>query len=412
MKFLRSVYFKAAMDTVRRSKGRSFWTMVGIIIGVTSVISIVAIGEGIKQQVGVQLHQFGPNVITVRTAQLSTQSGGSTSSSFEALGGFSVTSPLTLNDINVVSRVKGVNASAPLTLVDGSVTGDYGSYNKGVVIGTSSQLPSLFNQSLEYGAFFNSSQMGSNVAVLGENIADKIFNEDVPLGRTFTFHNQQFIVVGIFNEFPSAPLSQQADFNDAVFIPNQIAEQLTNKTAPTYEIMARASNKKDVSSVAKKIKSALDTAHGGSSGFSVLTGNQNLVVNNNILDLLTHLIAGVAGISLLVAGIGIMNVMLVSVAERVREIGIKKAVGATNRQILNQFVMEAVLISFIGGLIGIALSYLIDLILRLLTSLRPDITWQIVIIAAGVSLFEGIFFGSIPAIKAARKDPIDALRAE
>jgi len=244
MNFFRSTYFKAARDSVRRSKGRSFWMMAGIIIGVTSVISIVAIGEGIKQQVGVQIHQFGPNLITVRTAQLSTQSGGSTSSSLEALSGFSVTSPLTSRDISTVSNVKGVNASAPLTLVDGSVTGDYGSYNKGIVIGTSPDLPSLFNQSMEYGAFFNSSQTGSNVAVLGQDVANKIFNEDVPLGRTFIFHNQQFIVVGIFNQFPSAPLSQQADFNDAVFIPNQIAEQLTNNTAPTYEIMARASRMK------------------------------------------------------------------------------------------------------------------------------------------------------------------------
>jgi len=386
--------------------------MAGIIIGVTSVISIVAIGEGIKQQVGVQIHQFGPNLITVRTAQLSTQSGGSTSSSLEALSGFSVTSPLTSRDISTVSNVKGVNASAPLTLVDGSVTGDYGSYNKGIVIGTSPDLPSLFNQSMEYGAFFNSSQTGSNVAVLGQDVANKIFNEDVPLGRTFIFHNQQFIVVGIFNQFPSAPLSQQADFNDAVFIPNQIAEQLTNNTAPTYEIMARASNKNEVKDIAKKIKSALNNTHGGSSGFSVLTGNENVAVNNNILDLLTSLIAGVAAISLLVAGIGIMNVMMVSVSERVREIGIKKAVGATNRQILSQFVMEAVLISLIGGLIGIVLSFLIDLLLRLLTSLRPNITWQIVVIATLVSIFEGILFGSLPAIKAATKDPIDALRAE
>jgi len=120
----------------------------------------------------------------------------------------------------------------------------------------------------------------------------------------------------------------------------------------------------------------------------------------------------VAAISLLVAGIGIMNVMMVSVSERVREIGIKKAVGATNRQILSQFVMEAVLISLIGGLIGIVLSFLIDLLLRLLTSLRPNITWQIVVIATLVSIFEGILFGSLPAIKAATKDPIDALRAE
>jgi putative ABC transport system permease protein len=381
--------------------------MLGIIIGVMSVISIVSIGQGIKDQVGLQIHQYGSNLITVRTGQL-----GAGSNSLENVSGFSVTAPLTANDINTVSKTRGVSSSAPLTLVGGNIYGENGLYKPGIVIGTSAALPSLLNQSLAFGSFFGSGQMGSQVAIIGQNVAAQMFNENVPLGRSFTFHGQSFIVQGIFNQFSTAPLSQQADFNNAIFIPNDQAEALTNNTAPTYEVFARADKKSDTKKVAANITQALDAAHGGSSGFIVLTGNQNLSSNNDILSLLTSLTAGVAAISLLVAGIGIMNVMLVSVSERVREIGIKKAVGATNRQIRNQFMVESALISLIGGLIGVLLSCAIELSLRIATNLRPEITWQIVVIATGVSLLVGIIFGTVPAVKAARKDPIDALRAE
>jgi ABC-type antimicrobial peptide transport system permease subunit len=280
------------------------------------------------------------------------------------------------------------------------------------VIGTTPDLPSLLNQSMAYGVFLSDLDEGSNAAVLGQHAADVMFDESVPLGRSFTFHGQTFVVRGIFNQFTNTPLSQQADFNNAIFIPFDVAESLTNNTAPTYAILARPddANKTDV--VATRIKQALDRTHGGQSGFEILTGSQNLGTSETILNLLTKLIAGIAAISLLVGGIGIMNVMLVSVAERTHEIGIRKAVGATNQQILSQFMIESSVLTLSGGLIGIGLSFLIDLILRVFTTLQPDISWQVVVLASGVSLLVGVIFGSIPAVKAARKDPINALRSE
>lgn len=402
---------RTGIDSVRKSKVRSFWTMLGIIIGVSSVISIVAIGDGIKYQIGGQIHHYGSNLITIRTSELKVGAGTS-NSNIGDLSGFSVSGTLTTKDINTVSQASGVGASAPLTLVSGNVKGQNGIFKSGYVIGTSSALPSLLNQSLAFGNFFSDSDNNSTVAILGQHAADAMFNENVPLGQSLSFHGQTFIVDGIFNQFNATPLSQQADLNNAIFIPNDVAESLTDNTAPTYEILARSNNTYQTKLVAHNIQAALNYSHGGDSGFSVLTGNQNLAVNNSILDLLTRLIAGVAGISLLVAGIGIMNVMQVSVSERVREIGIKKAVGATNRQILSQFMVEASLLSLLGGIIGIALAYLIEISIRLATDLRPTISWQIVVIASGVSLIVGVVFGTVPAVKAARKDPIDALRAE
>ncbi len=412
IRFRYGAHLRAGFDSVRGAKFRSFWTMLGIIIGVMSVISIVGIGQGIKNQIGGQIHGYGADLITVRPTSLQLSSSASSATNINTLAGLSVSGPLTNKDINTVSQTYGVGSSAPLTLLNGKVKGPKGAYQDGFIIGTSEELPGLLNQSMQYGNMFNSGDNGGYVAVLGEHAAESLFNEDVPLGSSFSFHGHSFIVEGIFNEFNITPLSQQADFNNAIFIPNAIAESLTNSTAPTYEILARPSNSTQTQLVANNIQAALNSSHGGQSGFTVRTGNQNLDDNNNVLDLLTKLIAGVAAISLLVAGIGIMNVMLVSVSERVREIGIRKAVGATNRQILGQFMVEAGLISFVGGLLGIGLAYLIDLVMRAATNLTPDISWQIVAIASGVSLLVGIVFGTVPAIKAARKDPIEALRAE
>ncbi|HVA11083.1 MAG TPA: ABC transporter permease [Candidatus Dormibacteraeota bacterium] len=404
-------HLRAGVDSVRSAKLRSFWTMLGVIIGVTAVISVVAIGEGVKQQIAGQIHHLGNNFITIRPAQLHTGSGTSDNQA-NLLTGLSVSGPLTVNDITTVGATPGLADSTPLTITSGSIKGDYGTYNGGFVIGTSDALPSLLNQSLAFGAYFSSQNDGDNVAVLGQSAANSLFNETVPLGRSFLFHGQSFIVVGIFNQFTTTPLSQEANFNNAVFIPNSVAETLTNNTAPTYEILARPTVAAQTASVAANIRNRLNAEHGGQSGLSVLTGNQNIAANDSILELLTRLIAGVAAISLLVGGIGIMNVMLVSVTERTHEIGIRKAIGATNLQILSQFIIEATLLSLSGGLIGIVLSYAIDLAIRLTTTIQPSISWQIVAVAGGVALLIGVIFGSVPAFKAARKNPIESLRSE
>lgn len=411
MKTLTRGHFKAGFDAVRNAKLRSFWTMLGVIIGVSSVITVVAIGQGIKEQVNRQIHSYDKDLITVRPAQLqaSTATGNQ---ALNLISGLNVTTPLSEKDVKAVAKTNGVSASAPLTIATGGVKSDQGSYSDGFVIGTTPDLPGLINQSIAYGAFLGEDDMGSNFAVLGQHAADQLFDSDVPLGYSFTYRGETFLVRGIFNRFTTTPLSQQADFNNAIFIPNDVAERITKNSAPTYAILARPDGTKEPSQVVASINKSLDGVHGGGSDFEVLTGDENLSSSEIILDLLTRLIAGAAAISLLVGGIGIMNVMLVSVAERMHEIGIRKAVGATNRQILSQFLIESTLLTLVGGVIGVALAGLIVVGLRLATNLQPVMEWQVVALAAGVSLLVGIVFGTVPAIKAARKDPIDALRSE
>ncbi len=404
-------HFKAGLDAVRNAKLRSFWTMFGVIIGVASVITVLGIGQGVNRQVTGQIHHLGNNLITIRPAQLH-PGGGHGNDNVSLLSdssGFS--GALRPNDINTVAGVRGVAASAPLTIVTGQVSGDHGNYDQGFVFGTTPDLSSLLNQSVAYGSFLTEEDAG-NAAVVGSHAAQALFNEDVPLGRSFNFRGQRFIVRGIFNDFNTTPLSQETDFNKAIFIPNDVAESLTNNTAPTYEILAKASNVKRTDQLASAIQQALNRSRGGQSNLVVLRGNQNVAASQDILDLLTKLVAGVAAISLLVGGIGIMNVMLVSVSERTHEIGIRKAVGATNSQILSQFMIEATTLSVVGGIIGVALAFAVDGLLRLFTDLRPVISWQAVALAFGVSLVVGVVFGTIPAFKAARRDPIEALRSE
>jgi putative ABC transport system permease protein len=403
---------KAGLNSMRGAKMRNFWTMLGVIIGVASVITVVGIGEGIKDQISGQIHRLGSNLITIQPSTLGGD-GNYKPANANLLSGSGIAGTLTSTDYTTVSTTKGVTASAPLSAVDANVQGQNGVYKGGLVIGTTNALSSLLNQSVAYGVFLTDDDNGQNAAVLGAAAAQALFKEDVPLGSSFSIDGQQFVVRGIFNQFATTPLNQSVDLNDAIYIPYDVAQTITNNTAVTFQILARANPNPDESTgqIQAAINSGLLTNHGGQHNFSVTGENQNLVNSNDIVDLLTRLISGVAAISLLVGGIGIMNVMLVSVTERMHEIGIRKALGATNRQIHRQFITEAVVISVSGGAIGIIIAFLIDAGLRVTTSLQPEISWQLVLLATGVSLAVGIIFGSIPAYKAARKAPIEALRA-
>ncbi len=402
---------KAGLDAMRRAKWRNFWTMLGVIIGVASVITIVSIGEGVKQQISGQIRYIGNDLITVRPAQL--QSGGSsTSGNFSILSGMPITGTITDADAIAVKNIPEIAAATPLSAIAGKVQSDNGSYSGGLVIGTTPDLPQLLKQTVAYGEFFNSDDTDQYLAVLGSNAAQKMFNETVPLGRSFSFRGQQFMVRGIMRPLKTTPLSQDANFNNAIFIPSGTARTISKNTASIYEVLAKPYRSDQTTAAVAAINTKLAHLHGGPGDISVLRQDQSQAGSDEILNLLTSLVAGVAAISLIVGGIGIMNVMSVSVVERLHEIGIRKAIGATNRQILGQFMIEATALSLSGGIIGIAIAAAIDGLLRLFTDLRPVMSWQIIVMATGVSLAVGIIFGSVPALKAARKDPIEALRSE
>lgn len=399
---------KLAIDSLKVAKARSFLTMLGIVVGVMAVICIVSIGAGIRQQVDKQIDHFGEDLITIRPSVDRSGLGGS------LLVGSGLPSTastlLTSADMQTVQHTSGVRFAVPLSIVTGSATGDH-DVNAPLVIATSQELPTVINQKIAYGGFFNQND-AANEVVLGKNIATKLFDSQVPLGQTVTFRGQQFIVEGVFDQFDGTPFSLSADFNNAIFMPYSQASSLTGSGLGIYQILVKPTDPKDSANTARAIESRLARAHGGALDSSVLTRNENLVASDKIVHLLTLLIMGVAGVALIVGGVGIMDVMLVSVTERMHEIGIRKAIGASNQQIMRQFLAEALVLSTTGAFIGALLSLGTIGMLRLFTSLQPVPVWQVFVIAPVIAIIIGIIFGTAPALKAARKDPIEALRHE
>ncbi len=405
---------KMAMASMRTTKWRSFLTMLGIIIGVVSVVTVVSIGEGIKSQVNGQIDQLGRDLITIRPGQLLGGGGDDTAKDISVVLGQNSGGSLSSKDIETVAKADGVGLAVPLSLVQGEVSAGERKLASPLVLGTTEDLAGMLRNPVEHGMFFDKETVSEepNVAIIGPNVAFDLFQQRRPIGRSFDFLGQQFIVQGVLKKFDTTPLSLATDFNDVIFIPYSTAETLTQNNAQLYQILAKPVKTSHLDSTVTSINTSLKASHQGQQQFTVSRQDESLAVTNTILDLLTKLIAGIAAISLLVGGIGIMNVMLVSVAERRREIGIRKALGASNHQIMLQFMTEAAVLSVAGALIGIAVALIINFVLRVTTPLTPILTWQVLVGATIVSLVVGVVFGTAPALKAARKDPIDALRGQ
>ncbi len=393
-----------ALSTMRASRSRSLLTILGVVIAVASVTTVVSIGRGIQMSVAKQTNEYSKNVITVRPAQIGEKAG------LSSLSGSTARASITENDVKNVIKIPSVQSAVPLTVVASGATGD--NSFEGVVFAVSSDLPQVINQELAYGAFFTSREESNNVAVLGATAADQMFNQKVPLGRSFVIRGQQFIVSGVLDKFASTPFASGTNFNNAIFVTESAKDALAPNGAPVYELLARVSNEKDIDKTDAAITSTLAKVHKSRDDFQVLSPTELASETTGTFDLLTDFIVVAALITLLVSGIGIMNVMLVSVTERIHEIGIRKAVGATNQQILAQFMTEAATLSIVGSLLGAVLAFISVWLLRTFSPLMPVYDWQMAGFACLVSCGFGILFGSLPAIKAARKDPIAALRSE
>jgi putative ABC transport system permease protein len=404
-------YIKLAFASIRSARWRSFLTMLGIIIGVASVVITVSIGEGVKKQISNQVTNLGPELITIRPGAIVSRDKDNNITGVNLLATASATA-LNENDWDKITSVKNVEKSVPFNVVSGVPRYENKTMPNSIIIGTTSELPQVVPQELEYGSFFTEGDKGKQVAVIGKKVAEDLFGELAPIGKSVQIRGQQFIVRGVLKDFPSSPILASTDYNSAIFMPYEVSKKLTDNQVQIFQVLAKTNNSENVDKTAQAIRAELRSSHGGEEDFTVLKQDENLAVASSVLNLITAFIAGVAAISLIVGGIGVMNIMLVLVSERTREIGVRKAVGATNRQIMLQFLVESSVISITGGILGVIVAVLANYLIRIFTDLQPVISVPVMIISVAISLAVGIIFGTAPAVRAAKKDPIESLRYE
>lgn len=402
---------KSAFSSLRTSRWRSLLTMLGIIIGVSSVITIVSLGQGLKNQILGQINQLGSDVVTIRSGKLLTD-GDSGVQNVNFLAFFSA-STLTEDDVTQLRNQPSIQSVVPMAFITNVAKSDEAELNNIFVIGTSPEMSQVLNQKVEYGAFFAEDNENASFAIIGPSIAHALYGELNPVGQNIEVMGQSFIVGGVLSPSPGGLFSvAQTDFNSAVFIPFTQAKQLTDDKLNIMQILIKSKNPDNLDPTINEAREALLSTHKGQDNFTVLKQHELLNIASGVVNTITSFISGIAAISLLVGGIGIMNIMLVSVSERTREIGVRKAIGATNRQIRSQFLTEGLVLSIGGGLIGLIAAGVIYFGLKTYTNLEPVITLPVVLLAIAVSVAIGVVFSVMPASKAARKDPIQALRGD
>ena len=406
MSLLIRTHLRLARAAIRENRTRSFLTCLGIAIGIASIILILSLTGSISRLISGEIKDVGSNLIVVRP---STTKDTTTSIIEELTGSNSYEkSNLAISDVNLISKIADVTAATPIALSSNTITDDDNIVESATILGTTTNFTDIEPLTLKYGTFITDSNK-SNSVVVGHMLSLLLFNTSNPVGRTLTFHDQRFIVVGVLDEITDTINFNNVDYNHAMILDLGVLNQLIGSTQ-IQQINVRVANTSALESTAASIKEALKDNHYGDTNFTVAYGDAITHPASNLLNIISGMLALVAGISLIVGGIGVMNIMLVSVAERTHEIGIRKAVGASARDILTQFMFESLILCFLGGFLGVVLGYILAFLVSIITPFTPYISWEIILITLGTSLAVGVIFGIYPAIKAASKDPIASLK--
>jgi putative ABC transport system permease protein len=391
-----------ALSRLGTGKMRTALTMLGVIIGVASVVALVSVAQGATAGISTRLQSLGTNLLTVSPGF--TRTGATRGAAGSA-------TTLTVADATALSTLSGVQAIAPELTTNKLVL--YGTQNETTrLIGTTPGYTTVFAYDMWAGSFLNEASIDNNlrVAVIGATTADNLGLTETSIGQTIYVAGLPFELIGI-----TQPKGGSTSADDQVIIPLSTAHELFVGSNSVSAIGVSAASADQIDTVSAEVTTTLEQRHGitnGTDDFTIANQAQLLGTVSSVSDVLTLLLAGIASISLLVGGIGIMNIMLVSVRERTREIGIRKAIGARGRDILSQFLVEALALSLAGGLIGIAVGVAASFVIGIYGGWGFIFNPLTVVVAVGFSLIVGVIFGVWPASQAARLDPVVALRYE
>jgi putative ABC transport system permease protein len=405
------VPLSTAWTAVITHKLRSFLTILGVVIGVAAVIILMSVGRGTEQQILSSLSSLGANMITIRPG--SSSQGG-------VRGGFGSASTLTLEDARAIAlAVSDINGVSPTSQTGMQVVA--GNQNMNVMItGITPNYQDLNEVKITSGDYITQDayERASKVALIGQTVSQTLFQENDPVGQKVRMGNNIFTVVGLLEHKGEGFFSS----DNNIYIPLSTLQGIMARSVTTTgqhtvnSITVQAANEKVIASVKEQITAILQERHhiafGADNDFSITSTDEITASITSSMQSMTLLLGAIAGISLLVGGIGVMNIMLVSVMERRREIGIRKALGAKERDIWGQFLLDSALLTFAGGIIGVALGWGGSYLISRTGAIQTLVTSDIVLLAVGVSVGIGLFFGFYPAWQGSRLDPIQALRSE
>ena len=399
-------HIQNARQSMKANRLRSFLTMLGVTIGVASITTILALSAGATQIVSSQVDALGGNIAVVRP-------GVQTKDVIQEVSQIGTTqyaaSTLTDADVNAIGKVDHVNAVAPLMVLSGSVAGTSQAPATTPIVATTPDLESVSNLKLQDGQFLDPN-LDPNTAVVGPQLSVNLFGTEQSIGKTVTIKGEKFTIIGVLKRANDPINYNNVDFDNAVIINLNSGRQLNQGASHIQQINIQSDSVSNLEHVITDVNKTLLTTHFGEVDFSVLSGTQIAQPTSHIFIAIAGVSVAIAAISLLVGGVGIMNIMLVSVAERTREIGIRKALGASNADIVWQFLIESLAMSFAGGIAGYIVGYLLAFGISTFLTFDPVLNWQVAVTALCLSLIVGTLFGIYPAIRAARKDPISALR--
>jgi putative ABC transport system permease protein len=402
---------KVAFQALYLNKMRSFLTMLGIIIGVGAVVAMLSIGIGAQQSVIQSVQNIGSNLIIITPGNPEEEEGIGQQIAMGAQQ-----SKLMEDDLASIEREATLITEAAPVVFSTSIISYMNKSTQSMIYASTENGRELYNMEVDEGKFYSRSDVSNSlsVAVIGQTIVTKLFGNINPVGKIIKIDGQNFKVIGTLEARGTDTFGNDQD--DFLSVPVTTAQNKLYGLDSYNMILAQSVSEREIDTASEEIESILkrnrNIKPGEPADFSVRNQTQILDIISTITGIFTVVIAGIAGISLLVGGIGIMNIMMVSVTERTREIGIRKAIGAKNRDILIQFLVESIVLSVTGGIFGILFAVIVSETLSRFTILDTTITWVPIVIALSFSTIIGLFFGIYPAMRAARLNPIDALRYE